>query len=178
MSRTLSLAMLVALYAQQTGDVIIPLLTIEHPDMEPEDILHFALNTKPVISRGVTYIAFPFDIIVPDDADDTPPQAVLTVSNVDQRMAAFLEMSIIPPTITIEIIRIVGGHLPFYGSAMFGVDVFPGGLDTVEASWTGLTLRSVKYNRQNISGNLTYEKMVSEGYPKGIFSPSYFPGMF
>ena len=158
MSRTLSLAMLVAIYAQQTSDVIIPLLTIEHPDME-EEALYFALNTENVTSRGNLYLAFPFDISVPDDTADSPPQAVLSVSNVDRRMAAFLEQSVVPPTITIEIIRAVDP-------------------DVVEVGWAGMTLRNVKYNRQDISGSLTYERMQNEGYPKGIFSPTYFPGMF
>lgn len=159
MSRSLSLAMLVAIYAQQTSDVIIPLLTIEHPDLAPEDILYFALHPTLIRSRNRDYIAFPFDIVVPDDSADTPPQATLTISNVDRRMAAFLEMSVTPPTITIEIIRAIAP-------------------DVVEAEWAGLTLRNVKYNLQTISGALTYEKMANEGYPKGIFSPSFFPGMF
>jgi hypothetical protein len=159
MSSPLSLRALIAIYAQQTNDVIVPLLTIEHPELEPEDTLYFALNTENVISRGIPFLAFPFDIIVPDDSDDAPPQAILTVSNLDRQMTDFLEMSITPPTITIEIILI---DTP----------------DIIERSWSGLTLRVVKYNRENISGALTYEKMDSEGFPKGIFSPTHFPGMF
>ena len=157
MSRTLSLAMLVALFNQQTDDAIIPLLTIEHPGME--DTLRFALNGENITSRGEPYLAFPFDLVVPDDSPDRPPQANLTVSNIDRQMTAFLESSVIPPTVTIEIIM---------ASAP----------DVVEAAWSGLTLRNVKYNVQSISGSLTYEKMATEGYPRGVFSPSYFPGMF
>ncbi len=157
MSRTVSLAMLVALFNQQTDDAIIPLLTIEHPGME--DTLRFALNGENIISRTFNFLAFPFDLTVPDDSPDRPPQANLSVSNIDRQMTAFLESSVIPPTVAIEIIK---------ASAP----------DVVEAAWSGLTLRNVKYNVQAISGALTYEKMATEGYPRGVFSPSYFAGMF
>lgn len=157
MSRTLSLAAMVALYAQQSDDPIIPLLTVRHPEME--DTLYFALHPTEISSRGQPYLAFPFDLVPPDDNPDRPPQATLILSNVDRRLTAFLESSVLPPTVDIEI-------------------VMASSTDTVEAGWYGLTLRQVKYNLQQVSGTLTYEKMAQEGYPRGVFSPSYFSGMF
>lgn len=157
MSRNLSLAMLAAAFAQETDDAIIPLVTIEHPGME--DTLRAALNGVDIVSRGNTFYAYPFDIIVPDDSGDRPPQASLTIDNIDRRITEIIESTIEPCTISIEIIR-------------------SSDPETVEAAWYGLSLKEVKYNQLTISGNLLYEDFVRESYPSGSFSPAYFPGMY
>lgn len=158
MSRTLSLAAQVAIYAQQSGEAILPLLTIRHPGMAEGDTIRFVINPVGIWSRGDFYVAFPCDLTLPDDTEDRPPQATLSVSNVDRRMTAFLESSPVAPTVDIELV----------------LESTP---DTVEVGYYGMTMREVKY-LQTISGSLTYEKMANEGFPKGIFSPTYFPGMF
>jgi hypothetical protein len=157
MSRTLSLAMLVSIHNQTTNEAVIPLLTITHPDTP--DVLRFALDGVDVTSQGETYQAFPFDLVVPDDTEDRPPQANLTVGNVDRRLTALLESSPLPCKIDIEIVL---ASTP----------------DTVEVAWYGMDLREVKYNAQTASGALNYEAMEREEYPKGSISPSYFPGAF
>ncbi|MCL4502052.1 MAG: DUF1833 domain-containing protein [Deltaproteobacteria bacterium] len=158
MSRNLSLSMLVNIYNQNSDDPIYVLLTCARAD-DPGDILRLVLKSTDLVSRGETYTAFPFDISVPDDSADQPPQASLTISNVDRRLTEFLESSLSPITVSIEIVQ---GSDP----------------DTVEAAWTDLTLRNVKYNQGSAAGQLTYEKLASEGYPKGLFTPAYFQGMF
>lgn len=157
MSRAVSLQALVALWAQQTNEAIIPLLTITHPEME--DTLRFALNPVDFVSRGETFLAFPFDLQAPSDSADRPPQGNLAVSNIDRRMAAFLEGVITPPQVDLEIVL---ASTP----------------DTVEVAWLGLELQNPKYNLGRIEGLLQFQKTENEGFPKGILSPSYFPGMF
>lgn len=157
MSRTLSLAMLVDAFAQETDEAIIPLITIEHDEWE--ETVRVAMNATDITSRGYTFLAYPFDLVVPDDTSDRPPQAQLTIDNIDRRITESLESSIVPPTITIEIIR-------------------SSDPDTVEVSWSNMTLREVKYDKLVISGTLTYEDMERESYPAGSFTPAYFPGLF
>jgi hypothetical protein len=157
MSRTLSLAMLMTAFAQETGEAIIPLITISHAEWD--ETIRVAMNGTDIESRGETFIAYPFDLVVPDDSSDRPPQASLTIDNIDRRITESLESTITPPTIDIEIIR-------------------SSDPETVEVSWEGLTLREVKYNKTAVSGTLTYEDMVKESFPKGTFTPAYFPGLF
>jgi hypothetical protein len=157
MSRTLSLAMLVAAFAQETGEAIIPLVTVTHTELS--ETFRVAMTGADLVSRGNTFYALPFDLVIPDDSPDRPPQATITVDNIDRRFTAAMESTTVPAEITIEIVR---GSSP----------------DTVEASWSGLTLKEVKYNMYTVSGTLTYEAIAKESYPKGAFSPGYFPGMF
>src|SRR4030043_531102 len=49
MSRVLSLAMLIAAYAQESDEVVMPLLTIDHPELE--EPLRFCLNGEDITSR-------------------------------------------------------------------------------------------------------------------------------
>jgi len=74
MNNTFSLAMLIAAYAQDTDEAVLPLLTVEHPEL-PEPC-RYVLNGENIISRGEIYYASYFDLILPDDSGDRPPQAI------------------------------------------------------------------------------------------------------
>jgi hypothetical protein len=117
------------------------------------------MNGTDITSRGLTFIAYPFDLVVPDDTSDRPPQASITIDNIDRRITEYLETTSTPPSITIEIIR---ASEP----------------DVIEVAWAGLTLKEVKYNKFTVSGTLTYEDITRESYPQGTFTPAYFPGLF
>lgn len=157
MSRTLSLAMLTAMFAQETQEAVLVLLTISHPKWV--DPLRAVMNGEDVSSRGNTFTGYPFDIIVPDDTGDRPPQAQLTIDNVSREITHALESTISPVSITIEIVL---SSTP----------------NTVEISWSNLTLKEVKYNAQTITGTLVYEDLSRETFPKSCFTPTYFPGLF
>lgn len=157
----LSMQAAIALFAQQTDEIIVPLLTITHPLMADTDALRFALLKRGDVfaSRGQEYLPFPFDLTVPSDSADRPPEGNISISNIDRRMTAFLESVISPPLVDIEIVL---ASTP----------------DTVEIAWYGLEMQGPKYNLQNISATLQFLRMNNEGFPKGIFSPSHFPMLF
>jgi hypothetical protein len=153
----LSLAALVAMWSRESADAIIPLLTITHPEMT--DILRFALHATNIVSRRELFLAFPFDLQMPSDSPDRPSQGQLSISNIDRRMTAYLESISSPPLVTIEIIML---STP----------------DVVEITCAGLELRKIKYNQQAVTGDLESPRFINEGFPRGIVSPSYFPGAF
>jgi hypothetical protein len=159
MSRTLSLAMILNAFSQETDEVILPLITVTHEDWDPADALRAVMNGENIVSRGYTFYALPFDLVIPDDSPDKPPQATVTIDNVDRRLTALLESTVVAPTIDLEIIR---ASTP----------------DVVEVGFYGMTLKQVKYNSLTVSGTMTYENIATEQYPAGTFSPSYFPGLF
>lgn len=158
MSNTLSLAMLIAAYAQETGEAVLALLTFTHPEWPTS--YYFAINGENIVSRVRVYNACSADVLIPDDTTDRPPQANITFPNVDRQMTALLEASITPPTVLIEII-------------------LASDPDNVEIEFPDLQVQSgAKYNVQNVTGALCGWRTSREGFPKGIISPTYFPGAF
>lgn len=157
MSRSVSLTARQALYAQETGEAFLVLLTIDHANLaSPIRVSSDAVDT---VSRGDTYIAFPFRLSLPDDSDDRPPRARLTIDNVDRTIVQTLRQISSAPTVLIEAVR--------------GAD--PG---TVEAAFPDFELANARYDALTVQGDLTLESFLHEPYPAERFTPADFPGLF
>lgn len=157
MPRTLSSLAKQALFAQETGEVFLALLTISHPELlQP---LRFVNNTQAIVSRGQNYTAWPFEIVLPGDQEAKPPVMTLKIDNVDREIVKTIRALTTPPTITLEIIL---ASQP----------------DTVEASFTGFTLRNTNYDALVVEGELRLEETISEPFPAGTFNPNTTPGLF
>ncbi len=141
---------------QNQSDLPLVLLTISHISLS-EDI-RVANNKVAVTSNGLEYIAFPFDIQLPDSKEDSQPTAKLTICNVSREIGQAIRLITTPPSITITIVR---QDTP----------------DIVEAQFVGLRLNNVKYNAMTVSGDLTFEDLTREEYPSLKFSPSIFKGI-
>lgn len=155
---TLSTAAKQAMFAQETGEVFLILLTIDHPDFtQPIRVVN---DGHSIPSRNNEYVAFPFNITLPDDLDESPPRAKLTIDNVSReiiqniRLAGQSEI-----TVKIEIVR----HSD---------------PDTVEVSFPRMLLRNVQADVMTVSGDLEVEDLVREPFPSGVFDPAGFPGLF
>ena len=160
MPRTLSTVMKQAMNAQETGEVVQALITIEHALIE-DGPLRLVSNLQDAVSNGNTYTAFPFQVVLPGEHEDTIPRLRLVVDNVDQRIIAAIRA--IPP-----------GTPP-----MVQVDfILASQPDVVEATFAGFTLRTVDYDALQIEGELQQEEMLNEAFPEGIFTPQDFPGLF
>lgn len=156
MSRSLSSIARQALFAQETGEVFIVLLTIDHPQLSTP--IRVCSDAVQCMSRGNVFVAFPFDIVLPNDSD-APPQASLQIDNVSQEIAASIRSIGTPPSVTIEVVR---------ASAP----------DTVEASLPAFQLTNVRYDTLLVQGDLVTEDLTSEPFPADMFTPSNFPGLF
>jgi len=144
-------------FAQETDEVWLVLVTIDHADLsQPIRVVN---NTEDVTSGGDTYVAFPFDITLPDAREDAPPRARLVIDNVSREIAEAIRTISSAPSVTLEVIRAADP-------------------DTIEISWPFFKLRNVKWDVGKVSGDLTLEDFTSEPYPAGIFSPASFPGLF
>lgn len=147
-----------AAFSQSADDqVFLVLLTLDHTELDdPIRLTNDSVNT---VSRGNTYYAFPFNLILPDSTGDKAPQAKLTVDNVDRSFVAALRSISTAPYITLEIIRAAAPN-------------------TVEASWENFQLKDVTYNSLTIEGTLAWEEFLQEAFPAHLFCPSYTPGLF
>ena len=68
MPRTVSLSAMQGAMAQETDEVYLILLDIDHADLP--STLRFVNNDSDVTSNSNLYTAFPFEATMPDDKDD------------------------------------------------------------------------------------------------------------
>lgn len=157
MPRPVSAVFQAAVNAQETGEVFTTLVTIDHAALPvPLRATDDAVN---VLSRGATFLAYPFELELPDDNADRPPEARIAIDNVDREIVAAIRAVGSPPTVTIEV-------------------VLASDPDTVEASFDHFELTDARYDRLVVEGRLSLPALTLEPYPRKRFLPSAFPGAF
>jgi hypothetical protein len=157
MARTLSQLARQALFAQETKEVFLLLLTISHAAITPT--IRVANNTRDITSGGETFIGYPFTITLPDERDDGMPQMTLRIDNVSQAIVRALRSITRPPAIQLDV-------------------VLADSPDTLEASIPGFTLRRATYDALVVEGALTLEDVLNQGFPALSFTPSTTPALF
>lgn len=157
MSRAISSTTRQAFYGAETGEAFLILLSFAHADLiEPIRVSSDAVDTS---SRGNLFVAYPFDLTLPDDDEQHAPRARLIIDNVDRQIVGVLRKLATSPVVTLEIVRAAAP-------------------DTVEAVFHDFRLRNVRYDSTRIEAELTIEDFTAEPYPAASFAPSLFPGMF
>ena len=144
------------LSGQEIGTAWLVLITISHADLPtPIRVTSDAVAT---VSNGNTYTPFPFEVILPEDAEGRTPYAQLRIDNTTKEIAAALRGLTSPPTVTIQIVR---------SSAP----------DTVERSWTGLRWKSSTIDVGVVTGTLSIDDVAHEEFPYVTFD-GRFPGLW
>ena len=166
MSRTISTKFRAALYARETDEIALTLLTISHADLTEDLRLCTAAverleNDPPVygvISRGQQYLYAPIDITLPEDVAGSDPRASLSIDNIDLTLIETIRSINEGATIRLEIVLASDPH-------------------TVEIEFPSLKMVSSEYDRQRIVVDLTIDPLVTEPFPGDSYTPSYFPGL-
>jgi hypothetical protein len=160
MSRNTSTTFREAVFAQETGEAFIILITIDHDDLaDPIRVCSNATDVVLARNGGETYIAYPFEFSLPDDTDERISAGTITIDNVSTDIAKGIRALIVPPTVTIEI-------------------VLASDVNTIEASFDNFELIDVQYDSMTIQGNISIQNFMNEPYPGGIMGPANFPGIF
>lgn len=165
--RVLSLNFREALFAQESSDVPIFLLTITHPDLATPILLTTdptsRITTDPLVygtvSRGQTFLYAGVDVTLPDEQDRSPPASKLVVSNVTRELIPLARSISTPAAVMIEA-------------------VLASAPDTVEMTFPALDMTNLLYDAMALTFDLTTDALATEPYPAGNFSPAYFPGLF
>jgi len=157
MSRDISPSTRAALYAAETQDVFVILLTIDHPSLAVP--IRVCSDSQDTESRANTFFAFPFDLTLPDDEDGRPPRARLVIDNVDRQIVTAIRGLATSPTVLIEIVRAADP-------------------DVVEARFSDFRFTNITYDSQAVEGDLSLEDFTAEPFPAACFTPSLFPGLF
>lgn len=159
MPRPLSTVAKRAIFAQQTSEAFIVLLELEHPNFS--GIIRVCSNDRPIVSNGYEYLPFPFEIILPDDAEIESPRVQLRIDNVDRRIISEMRSVVSGSPVTVRLYVVVASTP-----------------DVREVGPIEFTLRDVEYTAATIEGTLLYEDLLNEPYPADAFTPTWFPGLF
>jgi len=159
MSRSLTGSTIVELYQSDTTQAWLWLLTLYSPSFPDSHYFFLVKNLKDVVSRGRTFTAFPFDIVLPQDGDQNQPNLSLEIDNVDMLLVPYLRAMTDPAWATIELVALSR-------------------LDTPEITSTDWRLRNATWDAQKISFELTHEDVMHAKFPAGTYSPAEYPGLF
>jgi len=138
------------------SDLPLVLLTLDHDDLAAP--IRVVNNREDVTSRGDVFVAFPFEIALPDDLGDAPPRARLRIDNVSREIGEAIRTITTAAAVTIEVVR-------------------QDALDTVEMQFPAMKLVNVQYDVLTVTGDLEFEDLTKEPYPTHIFSPAEYPGL-
>lgn len=167
MARTVSTTLRTAFNAQESNQIVVVLLTITHPDLASPIYLSSdpttAISTVPVVygttSRSNIYTFVPMSVTLPDDKDDSPPQAKLALSNVSREMIVAVRSVESPASIKIELVRAAAPN-------------------TVEIAYPPVDLISADADASTITLTLSSDSMLAEPYPADTIAPASFPSVF
>jgi len=157
MSRLLSSPAQQAVFAPETGDAFIVLLTLSHPSLAAP--ICVTSDEVITVSNGVNFVPFPFDLALPNDLDSKSYRAKLVIDNIDRSIVQAVRSLTTAPSVLIQIVR---AETP----------------DVIEAQFVDFMLTNVTYDAYRVQGDLTVEDFTAEPFPAAIFSPGLFPGLF
>lgn len=166
MPRNLSNAAKQSIYAQQTSEAWVLLLTITHPSfIEPirvaSDLSDFLPESgvRGVLSRGMEFIFLPFTVDLPAQDDTGVARASIQIDNIDRQIVAAVRRADSAISIKTEII-------------------LASDPDNVEIEIDDFRLEEVTYDAFTVSGEISVEYFDLEPFPARRFTPSDYPGLF
>ena len=169
MSRVLSAAAVKSMFAEESGDYPILLLTISGGGLASNinissDPTGRLLETDADIfygttSNGTDFYFLPFQMKLPDESDESSQQMSITIDNVSREL--------------VPAIRSATSSLEVSVSIVMSCSV-----NVVEASFPNFLITSIDYDEMTITGNMTLDLYDNEPFPSGSFTPSAFYGLF
>lgn len=136
--------------------VFVCLLTFSMPG---RDSLRVCNNSVDVVSRGLTFTAFPFQIVLPNDDSERLPTVQLQIANVSGEIMEFIRGLPQAPELLLEVVT--------------NVD-----FNVVEKSVGFLRLEQVGFDALTISGQLTVESVLARRFPSFDYTPVEYPALF
>ncbi len=156
--RQVSATALQAMLAQDTAEVFVPILRIEHPDLSAPILL--AYNTETVHRTDGDYLPYAFQVNLPAQLDEEIPTVQLTVDNTDLAVNDKIRSLVGKPTVTLSV-------------------VLASSPNTVEAGPFVMSLQTAQVDANTIQGTLGYEDDVfAQNVPGQNYLPSNSPGLF
>ena len=130
------------------------LLTFTLPGAPPLRVVN---NTVEIVSRGETFTATYFEIVLPSDDGEQLPEVKLAIQNIDQRILEWVRGFRTAPNLKMELV----------------LSTQP---DVVERSIDYLRLDEISYDALEITGTLRVENVMSAAFGD-VYEPVQFPGL-
>lgn len=157
MARPLSATARAAVYAPETDEVFLLLLTFEEDSLdEPIRVVH---NTEDIVSRGETFLAFVFSLELPVESGDAPRPVRIILDAVDQSIIRAIRLAVGQPKVTLEV-------------------VLASDPDTIEAGPFLFRLESASYTAVSVVGEISFENVEQVRSNNHKFTPYLFPDLF
>lgn len=155
MPSNLSNALKAQLFAQESGDPFLTLVTLQNSAF----IARLVNNSDDITSRGNQFTAFPMKIRLPVDDGTTTRDVAIDFDNASLELITNLRSVIGNIGITIEMI-------------------LASDPDTVQVSLDGLLLSNITYNSTKISATIVMDNFLSVAMTSERYTPKNFPGLF
>ena len=156
--RLISSTAMQAILAQNTPEVFIPCLKIDHPSFA--NPIRLAFNTETVSRTDGDYLPYAFQITLPEQREDQIPQVILTVDNTDLSVNNAIRTLVGQPTVTMDV-------------------VLASSPNTVEVGPFDYSLQSAQADANTIQGTLGFEMDIfSQQVPAQLYTPVSSPGLF
>ena len=145
-----------AMASQETGEVLVVLLTINHPNLtQPIRVCSDSVET---LSQSRTFIPYPFTFKAPDEAENGPTPARLIIDNVGEIIAESIQLLDSPASVDVEF-------------------VLASSPNHIQIAWPTFELTNVEGDELTISGDLTIPGLMTEPVG-GTIDPAGYPALF
>lgn len=157
MSRELTEKFIKAINSEHTEEVFLILLKLNNAGwLAP---FYFVNNNEAITSRGQEYIAYPFQIQLPNSLGDSLPTVTLKIDNIDKRIVDEIRKVTEPIDIEIEVIL---ADEP----------------DTVEIGPFKMEITNADYDALEVEGLVVFDYGLYDSFPSDEFIPPNYPGLF
>lgn len=154
----LSPAALRAVLAQQTNEVFLSFLKIEHPSLATP--IRLVCNYEPITRADGTYQPCAFNAPSPSQTEDRAPSTQITIDNTDL-------------TINEQLRKLVGAPIVTLFTALASSP------DTIEEGPFVFTLQTAQGDVNSITGTLGYDaRLFEQNFPAQTYTPVNSPGLF
>lgn len=157
MANQLSPELLAQLFAQESPDPFLMLVTLDHEDLD--EPIYLVNNTTNILSRGLTFMSFPMRIGLPADDGETARTVSIEFDNVSLDLINAFRTITSPAQVKLEMIL---SSIP----------------DVVQIAIEDLEIQNIAYNKNNISATLVVDNFLNTELTSERYYPSNFPGLF
>lgn len=155
MSNELSAELKAQIFAQESSDPFLTLLTLT----TPTTIYRLVNNTKDIISGGQVFSAFPMKVRLPVDDGENARDFQIEFDNASLLLLAALRSVTQPIECRIDMIL---ASMP----------------DVIQMSVEDLLIRSIVYDKQKISAKIVLDNFLSVAMTCERYTPIAYPGMY
>lgn len=157
MPNQLSNQMLAQIFAQESNDPFLLLVTLEHESLAAP--IRLVANTESVTSRGNLFEAFPMKLRLAVDDGESDKQVSIEFDNVGLTLIDALRSITDPLKAKLELVL---ASLP----------------NTVQIVIEDLKMSAVTYSRQSVQATLYFDSFMTTEMTSERYTPSKYPSLF